>query len=209
MKKSIWFIVIGILLMVVDYQIPFGKVYSDMPLTKELGEELQLRVINNFIGSRPMIDVIPDLLGYLFIFIGCFLLVKGSKRFITAMLLIPVAVVLHIVIPQLPYHFQLEDLYLKAAGYNFLIVIIEILIEFNVIRGIVKMTNCLQNKWHNNELLAGWILAMMSKGVLIFIHFFYGRDTFYMIYSVVLIGATVYYINRLFRTLEFNPEEAR
>lgn len=206
-KSSIWFIVIGIFLLAIDFLIPVGKIYPTMVKATEYGDMFQNNVINYFIGTQPKLDLIPDLLGFVLIFIGSGMLIKKSKKFIAAMLLIPVAIVLYIMIPQLPYHFQAESLYLKAAGYNFLIVIVEILIEFYVIHGIVTMTSCVQNNWQNNELLAGWIIAMMSKGLLVGIDFFFGKHVFYNIYSIVMIAATVFYVNRLFKTLEYKPED--
>lgn len=207
-KKIIWIIVIGILLLAVDIRVPISEAYPAMETNEELGNELQLRIINNLIGKSPRADVLPDILGYLFIFIGCMLLIRKNWRFAAAAILIPVAAYIYVTIQQLPYDLQSSELYLKVAGQNILLVVIEILIEFYVIHGIVKMTNCMQNNWHNNELLAGWILAMMSKGILLAIDFFYGEAVLFIGYSIVMIGATLFYINRLFMTLKFKPEEA-
>ena len=208
MKKSIKLIVAGILFLAINIRIPMGEAYPKMELVKEgLGEIFQGKVIGNFIGTQPRIDVVPDIIGYILIFIGSMFLIRESRKFVIAMLLIPFAVFLNITIPLLPYHLQLRDLYLKAAGDNFLIVIIEIAIEFFVIHGIVTMTDCLQNKWHNNELLIGWILAMTSKGLLVAIDFFYGQHLLYFIYSLIMIAATFFYINRLYITLKFKTEE--
>lgn len=58
----------------------------------------------------------------------------------------------------LPYRLENRALYLTSAGNTFLLVIIEILIEYLVIHGIVSVTGCIQNHWHNNEMLGGWIV---------------------------------------------------
>lgn len=207
MKKGIFIIVIGLLLLAIDIRIPVGKVYPEMGIEEELGTEFQGKVKTNVIGTRPTADIISDLLGYGFLFIGAMLLLSHSKRFLMAMLLIPLAVYYYVTIPQLPYHLQLKDLYLKAAGDGLILVTLEILIEFFIVHGIIKMTNCMQNQWNNNELLVGWILAMMSKGVLVGINFFFGHGALYYIYTLFMIGATVFYINRLFVTLKFKPEK--
>lgn len=89
-----------------------------------------------------------------------------------------------------------------------MIVFFEILIEFFVIHGIIAITDCIQNKWQNNELLLGWIAAMFSKGILAGINFFYGRGILYYAYSIVLIGLTLFYLSRLFATLKGKPAEA-
>lgn len=207
MKKSVWFIIIGIILLAIDIRIPLGDMYPSMVKALELGEVLQGNVISHFIGSQPRVDIFSDLLGYVLIFIGSGMLIRGSKKFFAAMLLIPIAIVMYVTIPLLPYYFVAGDLYLKVAGYSFLIAIIEILIEYFVIHGIVTMTSCIQNNWHNNEMLIGWIVAMMSKGLLVGIDFFFGKHIFYSIYSVIVIAATVFYVNRLLKTLEFRKEE--
>lgn len=209
MKKSIILIVIGILLLAVDVRMPMGDPYPELLEATDLGLEFQGKVINNFIGTKPEIDVVPDLLGYAFLFLGSLLLLRKDKRFFLAILLIPIAVYYELTIPQLPYHFALRDLYLKAAGQNFIAVAVEIAIEFFVIHGIVRITNCMQNKWNNNELLAAWIMAMMSKGLLVGIDFFFGKHIAYYIYYVVMLGATLLYLNRLHVILKFKTEEIK
>lgn len=207
MKKSIIIIMVGILLLAIDFRIPVGDTYPEMLKAEDLGTVFQEKVINHFIGTRPALDIVSDVLGYLMILLGCVLLAKRNYRFIIAALLVPAALYLYIRIPLLAYNFERRDLYLKSAGLNFLLVTVEIAIEFFVIHGIVNVTNCLQNKWHNNELLIGWIIAMASKGMLVGIDFFFGQKLFYYIYYIVLVGATLFYLNRLYITSKFKLEE--
>ena len=207
MKKSIIIIMVGILLLAIDFRIPVGDTYPEMLKANDLGNVFQEKVINHLIGTRPTLDVVPDVLGFLMIFLGCILLAKRNYRFIIAALLVPAALYLYIRLPFLAYNFQQRDLYLKTAGNSFLLVAVEIAIEFFVIHGIVNITNCMQNKWHNNELLIGWIIAMTSKGMLIGIDFFFGEKLFYYIYYIVLVGATLFYLNRLYITSKFKSEE--
>ncbi len=209
MKKSFIIIAVGILLLAIDLRIPVGDIYPEMLKAEDLGNVFQGKVIDHFIGTRPLLDVVPDVLGFLLIFLGSVILAKKNYRFLIAALLAPSAIFLSLVIPTLAYNFQSRELYLKAAGYNFLLVAVEIAIEFFVIHGIVSVTNCLQNKWHNNELLIGWIIAMMSKGMLLGIDFFFGEKLFYYLYYIVLIGATLFYLHRLYITSKFKLEEDR
>lgn len=206
MKKGIIFIAIGIILLAIDFRIPMWDNYPTMEMVDDLGEVIQGKIINNLIGTRPMVDLISDVLGYAFLFLGSLFLIKYDIKFVFGMVLIPFAIYLYIHIMQLPYHFILRDLYLKAAGYHFLIVFIEILIELLIIKGVINVVKCTQTKWNVNELLVGWALAMISKGVLSGIHFFYSRGIFYFIYSLVMIGATVFYLNRLYVITKFKLE---
>lgn len=198
MKKGFILIAIGVIFLAIDFRIPIGNAYPSMEFIDELGLVLQDYIINNIIGTRLMIDVFSDIIGYVFLFLGSLFLLRYDKSFIIGMLLIPFAVYLYIIIMRLPYNFMLRDLYLKAAGYHFLIVIIEILVETYVIKGIVNMIQSTQTKWNVNELLFGWVLAMISKGILSGIHFFFGMGLLYYLYSIVLIGATAFYLNRLY-----------
>ena len=207
MKRGIILIVIGIILLVIDIRIPIGDVYPPMEMIDELGEVIQGKIIFNLIGTRPMIDIISDVLGFVFLFVGALLLLKYNLKLVFGMLLIPVVIYLYITDLQLPYDFALRDLYLKTAGYHFLIVFIEILIELMLIKGVIRIIQLTQTKWNVNELLVGWTLAMISKGILSGIHFFYGRGVFYYIYSLITIGATVYYLNRLYVITKFKLEE--
>ncbi len=206
MKKGFILIAIGILFLAIDIQIPMGDVYSPMETIDGLGVMLQENIIMNIIGTGPMIDIIPDIIGYVFLFLGSLLLVKHDRSFMIGMLLIPIAIFLYITIIRLPYNFTLRELYLKAAGYHFLMVIVEITTELFIIRGIVNILQSMQTKWNVNELLFGWILAMISKGILTGIQFFFSRGILYYAYSVVLIGATVFYLNRLYVISKYKLE---
>ncbi|NLO08880.1 MAG: hypothetical protein GX129_03310 [Clostridiales bacterium] len=207
MKKGIILIAIGIILLALDIRIPMGDAYPPMEMIDELGEVFQGKIINNLIGIGPKIDVISDVLGYVFLFLGAIFLLKYDFKFIFGMILIPFAIYLYITILRLPYNFILGDLYLKAAGYHFVLVFIEILTELFIIKGVINVVQTTQTKWNVNELLVGWVLAMISKGILSGIHFFYSRGVFYSIYSLVMIGATVFYLNRLYVITKFKLEE--
>ena len=140
LKKYIWFFIIGILFLAVDIQVSLGQPYPEMTTDAELGEELQRKIINNFIGDQPTVDIISDVLGYLLLAIGCILMLKVDKNFFPPLLFVPIAILLIFIVPQLPYKYQMGDLYLKFAGYTFLIGFVQILIEFLLMRGIVKLT---------------------------------------------------------------------
>ncbi len=207
MKKCFMIIAVGILLLAIDIKIPVGEAYPEMLKAEDLGTVFQGKVIEHFIGTRPLLDVLPDVLGFFLIFLGSVLLAKKNYRFIISALLTPAAIYLSVILPTLAYKLQKRDLYLKVAGYHFLLAAVEIAIEYFVIHGMVSVTNCLQNKWHNNELLIGWIVAMTGKGMLVGIDFFFGEKIFYYIYYLILIGATFFYLQRLYITSKFKMEE--
>lgn len=211
LKKYSLLFIIGIIFLAIDIRVPVGQPYPEMSFEEELGKELQINTIDNFIGERPTVDVVSDILGFLLIFLACILMIRTNKKFIAPLLLVPVAIVLLIAIPQFPYHYEMRDLYLKTIGYNFLLMIIEILIEFLVIRQILDMAKSVQNEWYTNEMLLFWIFAMINKGFLTLIQFFFGRHIFYSILAVVVIIATIVYMNRLYAVLKnyFIQEEEK
>lgn len=192
--------------MSIDIAIPLGKIYPDMVKTDQLGEVFQTNVISHFIYSRPLIDLFNDIIGLAFIFAGSALLLKRSKKFITTLLLAPVASVLYAIIPQLPYHFQAKELYLMVAGFSFMVTFFVIYIEYMLMYGIIKMTSCIQNKWNSNEMQIGWLIVMVNKGLLVLIKFFYGQNFLYIAYSIVMFAGTVWFVNRMLKTLEIDPE---
>lgn len=205
-KTGVWLIIIGIFFLSIDIAIPMGKAYPAMVKTDQIGELFQTNVISHLIESKPFIDIFNDLIGLLFIFLGSAVLIRKSRNFVIAMLLIPAASVLNAVIPQLPYHLQARELYLKVTGYSLLVVMLEILIEYFIMNGIITMTNCVQNKWHSNEMQLGWIIVMTNKGLLVLIKFFFGQNLLFIVYAAVMFAATVFFVNRLLKTLEFDPE---
>lgn len=204
-KLGVWLIIIGVFFLSIDIAIQIGDLYPEMIRTKKLGELFQTYVINNFIGSRPSVDIFNDLIGLVCIFLGSALLVKRSQIFIAAMLLVPISSILYIIIPQLPYHYQEKELYLRVAGYNFLVVFLIILTEFFAMHGIIKITNCVENRWHSNEMQIGLILVMINKGLLIGIKFFFGYNTLYIAYSIVMFAAAIFFANRLLKALSYDP----
>lgn len=204
--KAIWMIIIGIFLLVFNVKVPVGDAYPEMVIAEDMGSMFQNNVIDNFIGTSASVDILNDLIAFALIFLGSILLVKKSKKFIGAMLLIPIASMIYIRLPELPFQMQGFDLYLKVCGYQFLYTILEVGIEYFVIHGIIQTTDCMQNRWHNNEMMIGWIIAMVSKIFLVMLNF-YGMKKLYIIYAVILIGSTIFYVNRLFKTLEFKPKQ--
>ena len=108
------------------------------------------------------------------------------------MILIPCAIYLYFAIMQQPYYIIVHrDLYLKSLAYHFLFVFIEITIELIIIKAVIAMVELNQTKWNINELLIGWILAMISKGVLAGIQFSMEGTIIYYIFQI-LIGATIF-----------------
>lgn len=208
MKKGIILIAIGIILLALDFRISVGDAYPPMEFIDELGDEIQGKIINNLIGSGPKVDIISDVLGFAFLFAGALFLIKYDSKIIFGMLTIPLGFYLYITILWLPYHFVLRDLYLKTAGYHFLLAFIEILTELFIMKGVVNIVQCTQTKWNANELYVGLALTLISKGVLAGIHFFFGRGVFYFIYSLVMIGATAFYLNRLYVITKFKLGES-
>jgi len=206
-KTGVWLIIVGIFFLSIDIAIPIGKTYPAMIMVKQLGEQFQINVINHLITDKPLIDIFNDLIGLVLIFLGSAVLIKKSKTFILSMLLIPFASVLYAIIPQLPYHFQAKELYLKVAGLNLLVVFLEVLIEYFVGKGIISIISCIQNEWNSREMQMGWMILVVNKGLLIVIKFFYGHTSLLFIaYSVAMFAATVFFANRLLKTLEFDPE---
>mgnify|MGYP000669027016 CR=1 FL=1 len=205
-KLGNWLIIIGVFFLSIDIAIQMGNAYPEMVKTQLLGELFQNNVINNFIGNKPSIDIFNDLIGLVFIFIGSALLVKRSGIFIAAILLAPVTSVLYVIILRLPYYFQARELYVRVAGCNFLLVFLIILIEYIVMNGFIKMTNCVENRWHSNEMQIGFMVVMINKGLLIGIRFFFGYNILYIVYSIVMFAAAVFFANRLLKTLEYEPE---
>ncbi|CUH92167.1 hypothetical protein [Herbinix luporum] len=206
MKKALILLAIGIIFLAIDIQVPIGEDYPPMEMVDELGDEIQGKIINNLIGIRPYIDIFSDTLGYAFLLIASLFLLKYNFNIIFAMICIPISIYLKITMIKLPYSLVLRELYLKMAGYHFLTAAFEILIEFIIIKGVISVLQCTQTKWSVNELMVGWILAMISKGVLTGIHFFFGRGIFYSIYSLVMVGATMFYLNRLYLVSKFKLE---
>lgn len=205
-NKVIWVIIIGIFILAININLPINKPYPEMVRAKEMGQIFQGNVTENFIGEKVSVDVVNDLVGFALLFIASIMLLRKSNKFFGAVLLIPLAAFINIYMPAMPFRMNGFDLYVRIAGIRLLYTLLVIGIEYFVIHGILKMTDCIQNRWHHNEMMIGWIIAMISKVFLYFLKF-YGMNILFNIYTVIVIGCTVFYVNRLFKVLEFDPHK--
>lgn len=199
--KGIILIIIGLIFGAIDIPVPMGVTYDTYTNSIELGEVFQEYVIGNMVGSEVTIDIIPDIIGYLLIAIGIYLLVGYGRNLLITYPFLGLVIAKTIIIPYLPFLYNGKVLCYSTLSITFLGVIAEILMEYFLVKGLIKMTSTTQNERNNVAVRIGWLISVACK-VVIFITNFVGINYLTYIYGTIYIAATIFYCVKLIKSKE-------
>jgi hypothetical protein len=200
--NKIILIIIGLLMSAIDINIPTGFDYPIYQYNDHLGKTFQSYVIQNIVGSNLVIDLLPDIIGFILIFIGVTRLLERKRTFIKAFPFLAVTLAFSILRPFLPMLYHGTALTYGALIITFFGMIAEIFMEFIIINNIVSITNAVQNKRNNIAVKVGWILSITCK-IIIFFTGFVGLDYLTNFYGSLYILSTVFYCIKLYFSREY------
>lgn len=200
--KGIILIIIGLLLGAIDIKVPMGITYEKYISSNELGGVFQEYVIGNMVGTEAMFDILPDILGYFLIAIGIYLLIGYGKDLLITYPFLGLVIAKAIIIPSLPFLYNGKALCYSVLSITFLGVIAEILMEYFLVKGLIKMTNTIQNERNNVAVRIGWLISIACK-VIIFVTTFVGTNILTYVYGTVYIIATIFYCLKLFKSKNY------
>lgn len=195
-------IIIGLLLGAIDINVPMGISYDKYISSPELGGVFQEYVIGNMVGTKAMFDVLPDILGYFLIAIGIYLLTKYGNKLLISYPFLGLVIAKTIIIPCLPFLYNGKALCYSVLFLTFLGVITEILMEYFLVKGLIKMTSVIQNERNNVAVRIGWLISIACKTV-IFVTGFVGINFLTYVYGTVYIVATIFYCFKLFKSKDY------
>ena len=113
---AIFLIAIGLLFTGLDFYMTPGISYPAYvrPQGEFLGanmqEGIQQNVRDYILGDSMQIDVLPDIIGCLLIFIGVILLVKHNKKYISCLVLAVISGVLSLALRLMPFYFNRDGI---------------------------------------------------------------------------------------------------
>lgn len=195
-------ILIGFLMSAIDINIKTGYDYPIYQYSEQLGNTFQSYVIQNIVGNNLVIDLLPDIIGFLCIFIGVTGLIEYRKIIVKAYPFLAICLAGSILRPILPLLYDGAALAYGALIITFISMISEIFMELFIITNIINITDAVQNKRNNIAVKVGWIISISCK-VIIYLTGFVGLDYLTVFYGAIYILSTVFYVIKLYSSREY------
>lgn len=196
------FVMIGLALSSVD--IP-GIVLVEYPQyvtirdNPQLGEVIQEYVVNNMLGRELRLDMMSDMLGYVFMAIGITLLIRYNIRFIKVYIPLIATAALYLVVKASPLVFDAQNLVVYALGLSFLQLMVEILMERMLVYTIAGTTSDLPNERDTVLMKFGWVGSALCHTFLYFIVLVGLSDWIVIVYMLARAGFMLFCLDRMFR----------
>ena len=199
---GIFLIMIGLFISTVDIPVmtlATYPVYNIVYKDDGMGEVIQEYVAHNMLGEGVKFDVLPDILGYLFILVGISMLIKYNLKFIKLYILILATAVLSVFVKLTPFYYEEKSLIVTALSISFIQLVIEIFMERSLVYTIADSTSDLPNERDTVLMKFGWIGSALCRVFLYFIVLVGLADWIIVVYTVVQIGFMIFCLDRMFR----------
>lgn len=179
-----------------------GPKYPVYEMTRDLGEVIQEFITGNVLSDHLKIDIFPDFIGCILLFIGTCMCIKYSKCFFKGQLFIVTTALLSIALRAIPFYINGEVLVVTELLIYFMMVASELYMEFLIIYAMVSISDDTANQARNTRIQFGWWVTVFCR---VFIGFltFVGHITVTNVYKAVLVPATLFYLYHMFHTRKF------
>ncbi len=180
---------IGLLLTGVDTPLMFGIFYptyvqSQAPVFGvQIQGTIQEFVTKNILSPQCQIDILPDVVGCLLLFVGSCMLVKQSKRYIFCEILAVITFILSAGLRIIPFFLNGGVLVVVTLIVFALQVVFEIWLEYHVIYATVNISDAYVNKGTNSRVQFLWWIAVFAR-VFIALLTFVGLNSVNLVYQV-------------------------
>lgn len=201
---AIILIAIGLLFTGVDYFITPGIAYSEFVAPKgpvggiTIHSKIQEYVTQNILGGQLQIDILPDIIGCIFIVIGCLLLLKHNKRFIHCASLAILSGGLSVALRILPFFVNSAAQIITTLILFFFAIVFEIWMEYKVIYMTVAVSDDMANVSTNRRMQFCWWVTVFSR-IFIFLLTFAGITSVRHVYELVVLLFTILYLYYLIK----------
>ena len=205
---AIFLIAIGLLFTGVDYFFLSGIHYPAFvqPVSLyhgvDIHPKIQEYVTQNILGGQLQVDVLPDVLGCLFIIVGASLLMKHDKKFIQGVLLAVAAGGLSVALRIVPFFVNGGAQIISVLSIFFLSVVFEIWMKYKVIYMTVNVSDAMANVSTNRRMQFCWWVSVFSR-IFIFLLTFAGIHSVRRVYEVVVLVFTLLYLYQLLQTRKY------
>lgn len=205
---AIFLIAIGLFFTGIDFYLVPGISYPDYVkpqgefLGTQMKDSIQEHVTKNILGGQLQVDILPDIIGCLLIFIGVVMLVKHNKKYISCLLLAVITGVLTLALRIVPFYINSAALVVTTLAIFVLIPIFEIWMEYKVIYTTVGISDDMANWGTNRRMLFCWWLTVFAR-VFITCLTFSGLTAVKRWYEAALLIFTVLYLYQLIQTRKY------
>ena len=148
------------------------------------------------------VDLLPDVLGCLFILAGVCMLVKYNRQFLLSIPFIVATAVLSVLLRVSGFITQGPDLVVWILACYFLQIACELFMEYFVIYCTAGATDALVNQATNTRMLFGWWITVLCRVYMSFLTFV-GHFGVKRWYQVVLGLATLFFLYHLVTTRKY------
>ncbi len=199
---------IGLLLSGIDIFVTSSIAYPQFQVTSYVGKTLlspsiKAYTLDNTLSTNVRIDVLPDILGYILIFIGILMIVKKSgKHAKRAIISLIFSLAFAVLLPLSGFITQSSELVIWIIVTYFFHIGFELYMEHEVVLAVGEATDILANKATNTRILFGWWLSAFCRAWITFLDFL-GLKGISKVYFYINIFAVLFYTIYLISTKKF------
>ncbi len=195
MKKYV-LSVLGILLLLVDVTVKTAVRYPEYEILDDYAVDTQRMVMQDVVSDRMKIDVVPDALGYVFLFFGAFSAMPSGKSRGRVLLLCAAALAADLLCPLLPLFATGVTVYGGEYFLHWGKAFLDAAVVIFAVRGCAAS---LESKINHKDNVFIWIFVMLAAacGFLRELAAFYGLGKTSAAYMVVQALLTLAYLLKL------------
>ena len=166
---AIIFIAIGLLFTGVDFLIAPGIAYPTYVAPKgpiggfTIHDKIQEYVTQNILGGQLQVDILPDVLGCVFIIIGTLLLLKHNKNYIVCVFLAIIRGGVSVALRVMPFFVNSAALIIWTLVLYFFSIVFEIWLEYKVIYMTVAVSDDMANVSTNRRMQFCWWVSVFAR----------------------------------------------
>ena len=205
---AIIFIAIGLLFTGVDFLIAPGVAYPTYVAPKgpiggfTIHDKIQEYVTQNILGGQLQVDILPDVLGCVFIIIGTLLLLKHNKNYIVCAILAIIRGGVSVALRVMPFFVNSAALIIWTLVLYFFSIVFEIWLEYKVIYMTVAVSDDMANVSTNRRMQFCWWVSVFAR-MFIFLLTFVGISSVRYVYEAVVMVFVLLYLYQLLQTRKY------
>lgn len=198
---AIILIMLGILFASIDIFVA-GMSYPVYEMTTDIGDKIQQYVSGYIASDHLKIDILPDVIGCIFLFVGTCMLLKYTKKFIQAQWFIVFTAALSIAVYAVPFFLNGKEMVVTVLILFFVQIACELYMEFLIIYTIVSISSPPENVATNTRMQFGWWITVFCRVFITFLTFV-GHIRAANVYKAVLIPAALFTVYQLLAIRKF------
>ncbi len=206
MAGIVW-IAVGLIFTGLDFFVDSGWMYPESQVTRMLGKyelapSIRTFTLDNTLGDQVRIDILPDIVGCILIFIGACQLYRYNKQYLYGMITSILVIIATLLFRGCGFVEQGSPLVIWIIFGYFGQAALVFLMEYYVLYCTVGITDTLVNRGTNTRILFGWWLTVLCRGAMTFLDFV-GHTKVSNIYRYFLVAFTLFTVIQLVRTKKY------